>query len=83
MATVKSVTLACIVLHNLCISLGDTAPRHWDINVDPETNRMRPRNIVRELLQMRKCRPTKDSSKEAVKIRNYLQDLFANEREQY
>ena len=81
--TVKLVTLACIVLHNLCILLGDTSPRHWDINVDPETNKMRPRNIVRELLQMRKCRPTKDSSKEAVKIRNCLQDIFANEREQY
>ena len=33
--TVKLVTLACIVLHNLCILLGDTSPRHWDINVDP------------------------------------------------
>ena len=64
---VKSVTLACIELHNLCILLGDISPHHWDINLDPETNKMRPRDIVRELLQMRKCMPAKDSSKEAVR----------------
>ena len=33
--TVKAVTLACVVLHNLCIERGDVNLRHWDITLDP------------------------------------------------
>ena len=75
--------LAFIVVHNLCILLGEISPCNGDINVDPETNKIRPYKIFRELLQMRKCRPTQDNSIEAIKISNFLQDIFASEREKY
>lgn len=31
---VRSYSLACIVLHNLCIERGDTLPRYWDIRTN-------------------------------------------------
>ena len=36
---VKIMTLACVVLHNVCIDRGDTAPRQWDLSKDPASNK--------------------------------------------
>lgn len=81
-ATVRSMTLACIILHNVCIAVGDTVPRSWDINVDPATNKMRPRGVVQDLLQMRCCRAVRDTSRHASDIRKSLQAMFTREKEQ-
>ena len=40
---VKIYTLACIVLHNICMDRGDTSLRQRDLSKDPQTNKRRPR----------------------------------------
>ena len=79
-ATANSMTLARIVLHNLCITLGDLIPRHLDVNMDVITNKMRPRDIVRDMMQMRNCRSVRDSSREATRIKSSLMDCFSSEK---
>ena len=71
---VKAIILACIVLHNICIDRGDSAPRQWDLSRDPASNKRRPRDEVRSLLQMRhcNCRRIPDTNHDAVKIREAL-----------
>ena len=44
--------LASIVLHNICIEMGDIIPRSIDQVIDPSSNKRRPRNELREVLQM-------------------------------
>ena len=80
-ATVKSMTLACIVLHNVCIALGDTLPCHLDVNVDPATNRMRPQAESLQLLKMRRCRTVRDTARQAAEVRVNLMQLFKSERD--
>ena len=36
---VKIMTLACVVLHDVCIDRGHTAPRQWDLSEDPASNK--------------------------------------------
>ena len=43
---VKIITLACVILHNVCIDKGDTVPRHWDFTKDPASNKRRPKEEV-------------------------------------
>ena len=69
---VRIACLACIVLHNICLSRGDTIPKKLDLSVDPTTNEKRESKIIRELLQMRACRKVNDTSKEAGFVRNAL-----------
>lgn len=49
---VRDNTLACIVLHNICIDEGETLCRQIDEIVDTATNQRRPRDIIRHLLNM-------------------------------
>ena len=37
--TLKLYGLACVVLHNLCIELGDLVPRKFDLTSDHSSNR--------------------------------------------
>ena len=37
--TLKLYVLACVVLHNFCIELGDLVPRKFDLNSDHASNR--------------------------------------------
>ena len=78
---VKTIVLACIVLHNICIDRGDSAPRQWDLSRDPASNKRRPRDEVRSLLQMRHCRRIPDTNHNAVKIREALKTKFCNEKQ--
>ena len=50
--SVKKIGLACLVLHNLCIELGDMIPRNWDMTVDHATNKRIPQNKIRDVLLM-------------------------------
>ena len=59
---VKTIVLACIVLHNICIDRGDSAPRQWDLSRDPVSNKRRPRDGVRH------CRRIPDTNRNAVKF---------------
>ena len=79
--TVKAMTLACVVLYNLCIERGDVSLRHWDMTQDPETNERRPSEGVRDLLHMTSNAHVCDSNKQAGKIREALKKKFFKEKQ--
>ena len=62
---VKTMTLSCIVLHNICIDRNDTALRTWDLSKDLASNKRRPMEEVRELLCMTNCRRVRNTNREA------------------
>ena len=78
---VKIITLACVVLHNICIDKGDSAPRTWDLSRDPVSNKRRPKDEVRRLLRMRSCRRVADTNQNAIKIREALKMKFWHEKQ--
>ena len=47
---VKMITLACMLLHNICISKGDVLPRTLDVTIDPNTNQKRESSEIRDIL---------------------------------
>ena len=53
---VKMITLASMVLYNICISKGDVLPRTLDVTIDPNTNQKRESSEIREILHKRACR---------------------------
>ena len=79
--SVKLMALACIVLHNLCIKLNNSELRTWDLSKEPNSNRKRPQEIVRELLQMRQQKPVYNRNPKAERIRDTLKDKFWTEHE--
>ena len=48
----KAKTLACLVLHNICIRKGDRHLRIWHLTCDQKTNQRRPNVLVSEMLHM-------------------------------
>ena len=64
-------TLACMVLHNICIMPGDAISRKLDLSVDVSGGK-RDREELRKLLQMRDCPSLKDASHEAARVRDAL-----------
>ena len=78
---VRTVTLTCMVLHNICIERGDSIARKLDLSVDPSTQEKRDREEIRKLLQMTDCRSSKDTSDEAVKVRDALWEKLWVEKE--
>lgn len=78
---VRAATLACMVLHNVCIDRGDTITKQLNLTVDPVTNRRRDREQIRELLQMTSCDKIRDSCHQANVIRDALADKFFVEKE--
>ena len=79
--TVKLVTLACIVLHNVCIEASDNIPVDLDLTVDPNSHERRNRERIRELLNMRQCTRVPDNSRQAKIIRDALRKKFRNEKQ--
>ena len=69
---VKLAALTCTVLHNICIAANDPLPPQLDLATDPFTQKRRSRDEIRELLFMRNCNKTKDSSRLAGAIREAL-----------
>lgn len=78
---VRMVTLACIVLHNICIERGDTISRKLDLTFDPLTNNRRDRDEIRRLLLMRNCQRVNENSYQASCIRNALSQMFWREKQ--
>ena len=81
--TVKLVTLACIVLHNVCIEASDNIPVDLDLTVDPNSHERRNRERIRELLNMRQCTRVPDNSRQAKIIRDALRKKFWDEKQGY
>ena len=77
----KIAPLACLVLHNICIDLGDTFPRKLDLTLDPVTNQRRSRVKVRELLQMRECEKIRDTCYQGLLVGDALAEKFWLEKE--
>ena len=79
--TVKAITLACVVLHNVCIAKRDVTLRQWDMRYDPVTNKRRSTEEVQRLLQMRSCQRIRDTNRKAVMIREALKNKFYREKQ--
>ena len=79
---VKMFTLACMVLHNVYLEMGDTIPSKLDLSIDPTTNQTRDRQMIREILHIGVSRKTFEiGGCQANKIRNTLANKFWQERE--
>ena len=78
---VRTTTLVCMVLHNVCINQGDSISRKLDLTIDPDNQERRNRDEIRKLLQMRECRSVRDITSEASKVRNALCEKLWLEKE--
>ena len=78
---VRTFALACMILHNICLDLGDTMPKKLDLTIDLSTNEKRDRAKIRETLEMRNCTKVRDSSVQAEKTRNALTTKLWLEKE--
>lgn len=61
-------SLACIVLHNVCLDRGDTISKKLDLTRDPSTGELRDRATIRRLLQMRNCPKIRDTCPQETRI---------------
>ncbi len=78
----KIATLACLVLHNICLDQGDTLPSKLDMTIDPATNQKRDRGTIRNMLLMRSSHKTSDSRNNgAVKLREAINKKLWKELE--
>ena len=73
---VRLVSLACIVLHNVCLGRGDTISQKLDLTRDPSTAELRDRATIRRLVQMRNFPKIRDTCPQATHIRNVLVEKF-------
>ena len=44
--------LTAVVLHNICLEIGDTVARNMDLTVDPSSNKRRVREEVAAILDL-------------------------------
>ncbi len=77
----RAVTLACVVLHNICIDRGDAVSRKMDLSLHPQTGEKRDREVIREMLDMTRCLPIRDTCRQANLVRDCLVDLLWTEEE--
>ena len=80
LSTVRIMSLACIILHKICIDVSDKCLRAWDLGLDPSTQRERTPAAVRELLHMSSCKRIPDSLTKAGQIRDALKQKYWNEK---
>ena len=67
--------LACVVLHNLCIELGDLVPRKFDLTLDQASNKRLSPEEVRDILALRKTNEKHsevNKKSRAAKVRDAL-----------
>ena len=83
--SVKLMGLACVVLHNICIEKKDIITRHLDLSVDLSSNKRRPNNEVRDILQMTdvNLRYFGENSRNAKEVRDYITNEFWDEKEEF
>ena len=80
--SVKVMGLASVVLHNLCLELGDMLPRSMDLTVDAATNKRRDRDEVADILNLtNRNQKNYSNDKTAKGIRNSLTSFFWNEKQ--
>ena len=73
-------TLACMILHNICIAKCDKIPLALDLTIDPNTNARKSSEDIRDELHMTKCRKIRNSNEQAKKVRNVLANLLFDEQ---
>ena len=66
--------------YNICISNADTISRSLDLTINPQTNERKPRQAIRDQLDMTACLKTVDSCIQAGRIRDALSDKLWGER---
>ena len=69
---VNAVTLACVVLHHLCIERREVTLLSRHMSLDPKQNERRPIRLVRDMLLMTNRPNIPDSCKQAAMIRDTL-----------
>ena len=80
--TMKAMSLACVILHNICIERGDMIPRNIDLTVDQATNKRRDRDEIRDLLDLTNSH-TKNyelGRKSCLAVRNAITESFWKEK---
>ena len=77
---VKSISLASIVLHNICIELEDKPLKAWDLAFDESCNKERPGETIRDILHMTSSTYDPKSSYKATLKRNYLKNKVWSEQ---
>ena len=77
---VRTITLCCIVLHNICIDRNDILSRKLDLTNDPVTGQRRNRDKIRQLLHMGFSSPSRETGKAAESVRSSLTDKFRREK---
>ena len=60
---------------------GDSLSRKMDLTIDPVTGERRDREVIRNLLQMTRSPPVRDTCHQATLIRNCLSERFWREKE--
>ena len=78
---VKMITLACMVLHNICIAKGDVLPRTLDVTIDPNTNQKRESSEIRDILHMMDPSKPRNYEKRACRIHDTLANRFWLEKQ--
>ena len=79
--SLKINTLACIVLHNICIEKGNLISQNLDFTYDPVTNRKRLSEELRDILNMVTGAYTIENSKGSQSVRKALSDYFWEQQE--
>lgn len=74
---VRRCTLACVILHNVCIDKGDTMSRKLDLSIDPGTNQ----RTIKKTTENEGCTGTRDNSLAAGKIWDCLSEKLWLEKQ--
>ena len=77
--------LARLVLHNLCIELGDMIPQIWDKTVEHATSKRRPQNEIRDVLLVnnKNQKYFGNCPENAKRIRDFIANKFWEEKRRY
>ena len=67
---VRTATLACMVLQNVCLLQADSIPRKLDLSFGPDGKEKGDRDEIRRLLLMRECKSVHEVSGEATRVRD-------------
>lgn len=64
----------------MCIDLEDAGVRAWDLTFDEQTQKRRPREVVRNMLHMTRIRKFPGSSQKAKESRDHLRNKLWDEK---
>ena len=82
--TVKVYSLACVVLHNICIDRGDLIPRKFDLTLNHAENKRMTSEEVRDMLSLTNLKQKNfgiDRKSAAKAVRSALTKKFWKEKE--